>query len=88
MSPSPAFIRYGHRACLEAPQVKSTTGMNPDAWPLNINARRENREGIAPVPMKITEIGAMPDGPRCDPFGAQPPAASSCQHRIAIAGDA
>jgi hypothetical protein len=26
-------------------------------------------------------------GPRCDPFGAQPPAASSCQHRIAIAGE-
>jgi hypothetical protein len=24
-------------------------------------------------------------GPRCDRFAAQPPAASSCQHRIAIA---
>jgi hypothetical protein len=28
---------------------------------------------------------AMPDGTRCDPYGAPPPAASSCQHRIAIA---
>jgi hypothetical protein len=36
-------MRQGHRQILDPSQVKSSTGRNPDAWPLRVNERREDR---------------------------------------------
>jgi hypothetical protein len=36
-------MRYGHRQMLDPQQVKSSTGRNPEAWPLRIHERREDR---------------------------------------------
>jgi hypothetical protein len=35
--------RIGHRQMIDPSQVKSSTGRNPNAWPLRINDRREDR---------------------------------------------
>jgi hypothetical protein len=37
----------GHRQFLDMEQVKSSTGRNPNAWPLRVNDRREDRTDIA-----------------------------------------
>jgi hypothetical protein len=37
----------GHRKMLEPSQVKSSTGRNPNAWPLRVNDRREDRTKVA-----------------------------------------
>jgi hypothetical protein len=42
-------VRYGHRQTLEPSQVKSSTGLNRDAWPLRVNDRREDRTGPYPA---------------------------------------
>jgi hypothetical protein len=36
-------MKIGHRTFLDPSQVKSSTGRNPEAWPLRINDRREDR---------------------------------------------
>jgi hypothetical protein len=36
-------MKLGHRQTLDPSQVKSSTGRNPEAWPLRINDRREDR---------------------------------------------
>jgi hypothetical protein len=36
-------MKHGHRQMLEPSQVKSSTGLNRDAWPLRVNDRREDR---------------------------------------------
>lgn len=36
-------MKQGHRTFLDPSQVKSSTGRNPDAWPLRVNSLREDR---------------------------------------------
>jgi hypothetical protein len=41
------MTRHGHRQFLDAHQVKSSTGLNREAWTLKINDRREDRTKVA-----------------------------------------
>jgi hypothetical protein len=41
------MTRIGHRQFLDPAQVKSSTGRNPNAWPLRVGDRREDRTKAA-----------------------------------------
>jgi hypothetical protein len=39
-------MRNGHRQMLDPNQVKSSTGRNPDAWPLKLMPEKATRENV------------------------------------------
>ena len=39
-------MKIGHKAFLDPSQVKSSTGRNPNAWPLRLMPEKATRENV------------------------------------------